>query len=53
MQQMPFLLGVAEVVAALLPAALVIHQQLHQVGVVFQLGIYHLDVFIVFAQQLS
>lgn len=50
-QQVALLLAVAEVVAALLPAALVLHQQLHQVRVVLELRVHHLDVLVVLAQQ--
>ena len=48
---MTLLLAVAEVITTLLPAALVLHQELDQVGVVLQLRVHHLDVLVVFAQE--
>ena len=50
-QQMALLLAGAEVAGAFLPALLVLHQSLHQVRVVLQLRVHHLDVFVVFTQQ--
>lgn len=51
MQQVALLLAVAEVISALLPAALVLHQQLDQVGVVLELRVHHLDVLVVFSKE--
>lgn len=47
---MAFLLAVAEVIPALLPTALVLHQQLDQVGVVLELRVHHLYVLVVFSE---
>jgi hypothetical protein len=51
MQQVTFLLAVAEVVPSLLPAALILDQCLNQIRVILELGVYHLDVFVVFAKE--
>ena len=48
---MALLLAVAEVVRPLLPRFLVLHQSLHQVAVVLELRVHHLDVLVVLSQQ--
>jgi hypothetical protein len=51
MQEVTFLLAVAEVVPSLLPAPLILDQCLNQIRVILELGVYHLDVFVVFAKE--
>ncbi len=47
------LLAVAEIVGSLLPTLLILHQALHQVRVVFELGVHHLNVLVVFPEESS